>query len=113
MKKGFVMNDITLHHLIKEVRQFCEARNWGPRHNPKDLAIGLSTEASEVLELFRFRYEEEMKKDLGNPAFLEELGDELCDSLYFILRLADVAQIDLKSAFERKMKKNADKYPAP
>lgn len=105
------MNDINVNELIQTVRKFCEERNWGPRHNPKDLAIGLSTEASEVLELFRFRFNEEMEKDLKDPAFLEDLGDELSDSLYFILRLADIAQIDLKAAFARKMQKNALKYP--
>lgn len=107
------MNDINIKDLIHEIRDFCEKRNWGPRHNPKDLAIGLSTEAAEVLELFRFRYDEEMKQDLKDPNFKEELGNELIDSLYFILRLADIAEIDLAKAFQRKMKKNADKYPEP
>ncbi len=105
------MNEVTLQKLIEEISEFCKQRNWGPRHNPKDLAIGLSTEAAEVLELFRFRFDEEMKSDLQNPQFLECLGDELSDSLYFILRLADVANIDLKLAFEKKMKKNSVKYP--
>ncbi len=107
------MNDVSLAELIKEISDFCERRNWGPRHNPKDLAIGLVTEASEVLELFRFRFNEEMIADLKDPDFREDLGDELSDSLYFILRLAEVAEIDLKKAFARKMKKNAEKYPAP
>ena len=106
------MNDVSLQQLIKEISEFCEKRNWGPRHNPKDLAIGLVTEASEVLELFRFRFNEEVQSDLKDPAFKEHLGDELVDSLYFILRLAEVAEIDLKKAFVRKMKKNAEKYPA-
>lgn len=105
------MNDITLRKLTEEVSYFCKQRNWEPRHSPKDLAIGLSTEASEVLELFRFRFDEETKSDLQDPKFCEDLGDELSDSLYFILRLAEVAKIDLKAAFERKMKKNAEKYP--
>lgn len=107
------MNDVSLDQLIKEISEFCEERNWGPRHNPKDLAIGLVTEASEVLELFRFRFPDEMSKDLKDPVFRENLGDELSDSLYFILRLAEVAELDLKKAFARKMKKNAEKYPAP
>lgn len=105
------MNDITLQKLTEEISDFCKQRNWDSRHNPKDLAIGLSTEASEVLELFRFRFDEETKSDLKDPKFCEALGDELSDSLYFILRLAEIAKIDLKEAFKRKMKKNAEKYP--
>ncbi len=105
------MNDITLGQLTKEISEFCRQRNWDSRHNPKDLAIGLSTEAAEVLELFRFRFDDEMKADLKDPEFLKCLGDELSDSLYFILRLAEIANIDLKEAFKSKMKKNALKYP--
>lgn len=107
------MNEITLGELINQISEFCEKRNWRPRHTPKDLAIGLSTEAAEVLELFRFRYESETEADLKNQKFIEDLGDELSDSLYFILRLAEISNIDLKKAFERKMKKNAQKYPEP
>lgn len=107
------MNDITLQELTNEISEFCKQRNWEPRHNPKDLAIGLSTEAAEVLELFRFRLNEEMKSDLKDPEFLKCLGDELSDSLYFVLRLAEIAEIDLKEAFRRKMKKNSEKYPVP
>ena len=50
----------TLEYLTKEVQKFCEDRDWDQFHGPKDLAIGLSTESNELLDLFRFKSEEQM-----------------------------------------------------
>jgi NTP pyrophosphatase (non-canonical NTP hydrolase) len=103
--------DTTLAELQKVVQKFCEERDWDPFHGPKDLAIGLVTEASELLEIFRFVRE----KDLGEvlKAKRGEIADELADSLYFILRFAQLYKIDLSRSMASKMKKNAVKYPAP
>lgn len=92
------------------IRQFCEERDWDRFHTPKDLAIGLSTEAAEVLELFRFRSDSELKELLSDSAFRQKLGFELADVLFFILRFADKYQFDLIKFFEAKMKLNAEKY---
>lgn len=102
-----------MNQISKEIREFCEARGWDPYHGPKDLAIGLVTEASELLEHFRFRNEEESLELLNNPETREQIEDEVIDSLFFILRFADKYHVDLEPAFRRKMLKNAKKYPAP
>ena len=47
---------------IKQILKFRDDRDWKQFHNPKDLAIGISTEANELLDIFRFKNEEEMKK---------------------------------------------------
>ena len=70
------------------VKQFCEERDWSQFHNPKDLAIGISTEANELLDMFRFKSEEQMKAMMETPAKKEAIADELADTLYFILRFA-------------------------
>ena len=49
------MENYTVQELMKMVRDFCEARDWDQYHNPKDLAIGISTEANELLDIFRFK----------------------------------------------------------
>lgn len=101
----------TLDELQKVVQRFCEERDWDPFHGPKDLAIGLVTEASELLEIFRFVREKDLAEILKTKR--AEIADELADSLYFILRFAQLYKIDLSEAMANKMIKNAVKYPAP
>ena len=94
------------------VRRFCEERDWDQFHNPKDLSVGMVTEASELLELFRFKTPEECKVLLSDPKKLEDVKDELSDVFYFVLRFAQMNGIDLFSALESKIEKNDAKYPA-
>ncbi len=103
--------ETTVAELQKIVQIFCEERKWDPFHGPKDLAIGLITEASELLEHFRFRNEKESEADLQNPEKLSEICDELSDSLFFILRFSQRFNIDLTTSLKNKMIKNAKKYP--
>ena len=93
------------------VKQFCEERNWSQFHNPKDLAIGISTEANELLDIFRFKSDEQIRVMLETPEKKEAIADELADTLYFILRFAQMNDIDLTDALIRKIKKNEEKYP--
>ena len=101
----------TLDELKNEVRKFCEERNWDPYHGPKDLAIGLVTEASELLEIFRFVPENELSELMEDPDERQKISDELADSLYFILRFAQLYKFDLSKAMKEKSIKNAIKYP--
>lgn len=105
--------DTSIEDVKTWVKKFCEERNWDPFHSPKDLAIGLVTESSELLELFRFVNETQAAAKLKDPEFREKCSDELADSLYFILRFAQMFGFDLSEAVEKKLVKNAKKYPAP
>ena len=98
-----------LDKLKLAVREFCSVREWDPYHGPKDLAIGLVTEASELLEIFRFVSEKEQDQVLINKR--EEIADELADSLFFLLRFADRFNFDLSEAVTNKLVKNAKRYP--
>lgn len=93
------------------VRDFCQEREWDPYHGPKDLAIGLVTEASELLELFRFVGDGEADEKLNDPQFRARVQDELADVLFFLLRFSEKNRFDLLTALELKMRKNAEKYP--
>lgn len=104
------MNDYTVSELMEHIRIFCEERDWDQFHNPKDLAIGISTEAGELLDLFRFIPEEEAKQ-LVNGAKRERVEEELADILFFLLRFAALNNMDLKDILEKKIAKNALKYP--
>jgi NTP pyrophosphatase (non-canonical NTP hydrolase) len=101
----------TIDELIVRVKEFCEARDWDQFHGPKDLAIGVITEASELLEHFRFQSDEQADAILNDPKQRENIEDELADVLFFLLRFSQRFDIDLSAALQRKIKKSELKYP--
>jgi len=101
----------TIDSLKDRVRAFCEARDWDQFHGPKDLAIGVATEASELLEHFRFMNDEEASSRLAEPERRQAIEEELADVLFFILRFAQRFNVDLDTALDHKIKKNDDRYP--
>ncbi len=106
------MNDNnTIEDMKALVKEFCEKRDWDQFHNPKDLAIGISTEANEVLDIFRFKSEDEMRILMEDPLKREHIGEELADTLFFILRFAQMNHFDLGEILENKIMKNGEKYP--
>lgn len=101
----------TLRELTRKVREFCEVRDWDQFHGPKDLAIGVITEASELLEHFRFQSDEQALALLNDPKIKEEIEDELADVLFFLLRFSQRFDVDLDKALLRKIEKSERKYP--
>lgn len=97
--------------LQQKIDSFCKERDWDQFHGFKDLAIGAVTEASELLELFRFQSDSDVLKKMQDPDFRKKTADELADVLFFLLRFSSRAEIDLAAAFEAKMKRNAERYP--
>jgi len=93
------------------VKKFCEERDWNQYHNAKDLAIGIITESSELLEHFRFKSIEEVDELFYNKSKRKEISEELVDIFYFILRFAEKYNIDLSEELQEKIKKNIKKYP--
>lgn len=83
----------TISDLQAIVSKFCEDRNWRQYHNPKDLAIMISTEASELLSIFRYKNEEDVENIFANKK--EDVEDELADVLFGVLRFAELNGIDL------------------
>ncbi len=101
----------SIHELKEKVRNFCEERDWDKFHNAKELAIGIVTEASELLEHFRFKSEEQVNEMFKNESKKQELTEEMADVLYFLVRLSQRYNIDLTTELENKIKKNNEKYP--
>lgn len=101
------MSDIK--ELTDGIVNFRDERDWKQFHNAKDLAMSLLLEAAEVLEHFQWKSPEEIEKYIEDQK--EDIADELADTLYWILLMSHDLDIDVKVALERKMKKNAEKYP--
>lgn len=95
--------------LTKVINDFRDARDWRQFHNPKDLAISLSLEASEVLEHFQWKSTEEIKKYIKENK--KDIAEELADVFYWVLLLSNDLDVDIEKAFILKMQKNSKKYP--
>lgn len=99
----------TLKELTDKVIAFREARNWKQFHNPKDMALSLVLEASEVMEHFQWKNAKEMDEHLKNN--IGKVSEELADVLYWVLLMSHDFGIDLAGAVEKKLDKNNKKYP--
>ena len=91
---------------IKQVLKFRDDRNWKQFHNPKDLAISISLEAAELLEVFQWSADDvicESKKD--------KIKEELADVVNYCILMADACDLDLDEIVQAKLKRNNEKYP--
>ena len=91
---------------IEKVLQFRDERNWKQFHNPKDLAISISLEAAELLEIFQWSAE-----DLICEEKQEKMKEELADVVNYCILMADICNLDLDEIVCEKIKRNAEKYP--
>jgi NTP pyrophosphatase (non-canonical NTP hydrolase) len=103
-------NTATISDLKKKIQKFCEERDWDQFHNPKDLAIGISTEANELLDIFRFKSNEQMTEMFNNEISKTHIKEEIADVLFFVLRFAQMNSLDLEDCIEEKLQKNSQKY---
>jgi NTP pyrophosphatase (non-canonical NTP hydrolase) len=104
-------SETTVAELKKVARRFSDDRDWGKYHVARDLAIGLVTEASELLQEFRFKSDAEIEEIFRSPAPRERIADEIADTMYFLLEFSERYDLDLSTEFIRKMKKNEERYP--
>jgi NTP pyrophosphatase (non-canonical NTP hydrolase) len=105
----------TISELKSKVQSFCDERAsdtaWNERHTPKDVSIGIITEAAELLEHFRYKSMEEAEEMLKCPIKKEAITEELADVFYGVLRFSQRFDVDLTIALTDKLKKNERKYP--
>jgi NTP pyrophosphatase (non-canonical NTP hydrolase) len=99
------MNGNNMSESMQRINQFRDERNWRQFHNEKDLAISISIEANELLELFQWKTPEESKKNL------ERLKEELADVLIYSYMMADNLGFDIDEIIAEKLIKNSQKYP--
>lgn len=102
---------MNLEKLNNEVDKFASDRDWDQFHSVKNLAMALSVESSELLEIFQWMSEEDSNKVNDIPEKLQKVEDEVADIFVYLLRLSGKLNIDLEKAVTAKMKKNAEKYP--
>ena len=91
---------------IRQILKFRDDRDWKKFHNPKDLAISISLEAAELLEVFQWS-----GADVSNEGKQEKIREELADVENYCVLMADACGLDLDEIVREKIKVNNEKYP--
>ncbi len=95
--------------LVRQIRHFVDERDWDQFHSPKNLAMALVVEASELVEIFQWLTEEQsLNLDPDQKLRVEE---EVADVMNYLIRICDRLDIDLLEATDRKIQVNTEKYP--
>ena len=95
--------------IIGKIKKFRDDRDWMQFHDPKNMAISIILEASELLEHFQWKTKDEVEKYVSTHR--AEVQDEIADIAMYLFETADNLGIDLLSAMEKKLAKNVAKYP--
>ena len=105
------MADDSIHDLTRAVRAFAEARDWEQFHTPKNLVMALSVEVAELAEHFQWLTPEEARELARDEDVHPELASEVADIAIFLLRLADVLEVDVPAAVRTKLERNEARFP--
>lgn len=97
--------------LVSRLESFAYERDWGQFHSPKNLAMALSGEVGELIEIFQWMTEEESRNALRDEVIARRTKEELADVLLYAVRLASVLGVDLDAAAKAKLEINEAKYP--
>jgi dCTP diphosphatase len=101
---------VNLDELQTRVRQFAAERDWQQFHTPKNLAMAVAGEAGELVAEFQWLTPEQSTALTAEA--LDRTVAEMADVLSYLVRLADVLEVDLPEAAARKLSSNAVRYPA-
>ena len=97
--------------LRDQLRQFARERDWEQFHNPRSLLLALIGETGELAEIFQWLTDDAADAVMDDPRQASRVREELADVFAYLLRLADVLDVDLAEALEAKIKDNARRYP--
>ncbi|WP_433462700.1 nucleotide pyrophosphohydrolase [Spirillospora sp. CA-128828] len=100
-----------IEELQEELRRFAHERDWEQFHTPKNLAMALAGEIGELLALLQWKTPQESASIMNDPEESAAIRDEMADVFSYLLRLADVLDIDLPSAVNAKIQENQSRYP--
>ena len=102
---------MNLNKLYEEIEQFTQERDWDQFHSQKNLAMALTVEASELMEIYQWVSETKSKELHQDPMMKVRIEDEIADIFIYLLRIIKKTDTDLEMAVKNKMQKNREKYP--
>mgnify|MGYP000063652150 CR=1 FL=1 len=100
---------LNLLKITNAVNEFRDQRDWKQFHTVKNLSIAMSVEASELLEIFQWASEDELKSILKNKH--NDISEEIADVFIYLLLIANESNVDIGTAVLKKIAKNEEKYP--
>ena len=103
------MKIMNISEIQNQLKKFAIERDWEQFHTPKNLAMALSVEASELVEIFQWLNVEESNSP--DQSQIEKVNNEVADIAMYLLRFCSVLGIDLEKVIESKLERNAEKYP--
>ncbi|MGI2856462.1 nucleotide pyrophosphohydrolase [Shewanella algae] len=103
------MLNTNIDELQHRLRAFTEERNWAQFHSPKNLAMAMTVEVAELVEIFQWMTEVQSQK--LSQTDLQRVSEEIADIFLYLLMLSDKLDVDLITAANKKIELNAEKYP--
>ena len=101
----------TVRELVEMVARFRDSRDWRKYDTPRNLVDSICIEAAELLEHFQWKTDAQATEMLRSSEKLAEISNELADVMIYCLGFSDILRIDVSNAIQRKLQKNAEKYP--
>lgn len=105
------MTEPDLKALQRRLAEFAAARNWQPYHTPKNLAVALTVEAAELVEIFQWLTPEESARVMDDPRKAHRVADEVADVLAYLLQFCEVLGVDPLRALSEKIDRNELRFP--
>lgn len=99
--------------LQRRLADFAAARGWEPFHTPKNLAVALSVEAAELVEIFQWLTPEQSSRVMETPETAHRVADEVADVLAYLLQFCGVLGVDVLDALAAKIERNELRFPVP
>ena len=97
--------------LERALEEFAKARDWEQFHSPKNLAMALTGEVGELVELFQWLTEAQSRAAMKDPVQAQRIREEMADVMLYLVRMATVLGVNLDEAAREKMRTNGVKYP--
>ena len=100
---------IDLSALKERLQNFAQVRNWEKFHSPKNLAMAMSVEAAELVEIFQWLKEDESYQLSENQR--QAVKHEVADVIIYLIRMCSILDINIAEAVDEKILLNGEKYP--
>ncbi len=105
------MSELNLEDLAVRLKAFADARDWHKFHTPKNLAMALSVEVSELAEIFQWMTPEESANVMRDQKSADAVKDELADIALYLVRLSSILKVDLLAEANAKIDRNEKRFP--
>ena len=102
--------ELNIEKISERLKKFSKDRNWEQYHSPKNLAMALSVEVAELVEIFQWS-NDGGTKEIKDPDTRKQIEEEIADIFNYLVKFVDLMEIDLEKISLEKIQKNDEKYP--